>query len=111
MLNSKNLNNNQEVEKKATENNINSNNQDSNQEENTSASLVKAKRSNQSSTAKSGIFDNIISNSQQHQPANIGQSNSALSTNNQVLTDQSDNEQEFDSINKRTLSFMGFLYK
>jgi len=104
MLNSKNLNNNQEVEKKATENNINSKNQDSNQEENTSASLIKAKRSNQSSTAKSGIFDNIISNSQQHQPTNSGQSNSALSTNNQVLADQSDNEQEFDSINKRTLS-------
>ena len=104
MLNSKNLNNNQEVEKKATENNINSNNQDSNQEENISASLIKAKRSNQSSTAKSGIFENIISNSQQYQPTNSGQSNSALSTNNQALAEQSDNEQEFDSINKRTLS-------
>ena len=104
MLNSKNLNNNQEVEKKATENNLNSNNQDSNQEENISASLIKAKRSNQSSTAKSGIFENIISNSQQYQPTNSGQSNSALSTNNQVLADQSDNEQGFDLINKRTLS-------
>ena len=104
MLNSKNLNNNQEVEKKATENNINSNNQDSNQEENISTSSIRAKRSSQSSTAKSGIFENIISNSQQYQPTNSGQSNSALSTNNQVLADQSDNEQEFDSINKRTLS-------
>ena len=104
MSNPKNLNNNQEVEKKATENNINSNNQDSNQEENISATLIRAKRSNQSSTAKSGIFENIISNSQQYQPTNSGQSNLALSTNNQVLADQSGNEQEFDSINKRTLS-------
>ena len=104
MLNSKNLNNNQEVEKKATENNINSNNQDSNQEENISVTSIRAKRSNQSSTAKSGIFENIISNSQQYQPTNSGQSNSALSTNNQALAEQSDNEQESDSINKRTLS-------
>ena len=104
MSNPKNLNNNQEVEKKATENNINSNNQDSNQEENISATLIRAKRSNQSSTAKSGIFENIISNSQQYQPTNSGQSNSALSTNNQALAEQSDNEQESDSINKRTLS-------
>ncbi len=104
MSNPKNLNNNQEVEKKATENNINSNNQDSNQEENISATLIRAKRSNQSSTAKSGIFENIISNSQQYQPTNSGQSNLALSTNNQALAEQSDNEQESDSINKRTLS-------
>lgn len=93
MSNPKNLNNNQEVEKKATENNINSNNQDSNQEENISATLIRAKRSNQSSTAKSGIFENIISNSQQYQPTNSGQSNLALSTNNQALAEQSDNEQ------------------
>ena len=104
MSNPKNLNNNQEVEKKATENNTNSNNQDSNQEENISATLIRAKRSNQSSTAKSGIFENIISNSQQYQPTNSGQSNLALSTNNQALAEQSDNEQESDSINKRTLS-------
>ena len=93
MLNSKNLNNHQEIEKRATENNLNSNNQDSNQEENISASSIRAKRSNQSSTAKSGIFENIISNSQQHQP-----------TNNQALSVKLDGEQDSDSTSKRTLS-------